>query len=363
MVVLLMLIPCLACCLPAKGAEPRKDAQAREGGLAWKCVWVWGLPGKTEQDAVDNIELARSAGFSAFALQSRSAAYRRHAVSYGREHGVEVYMVLNPVYGEWGWRTEPGIEVPETCLQEYPTEETDRLNNPTHPDDVAYPGPWLCIDRPEVRRYAAETAKALVREYRPTGIALDFVGYKNYSGCRCPYSARKRPEFAAKHPGLSDDEVERDFSLTMLRTLYEEVRSAVKSEDAEAKLMCHVYPPFNPRRFYGNRLPVEYPCETVAWFFKPHWPIEAVAANCAAVKQGEHKHHDYVTATGFIGLDMDAKALKTPERLRAELRAIKESGLNALCIAGGAAFLKDPNLTRVLSQELAGSNPSASATN
>jgi hypothetical protein len=118
--------------------------------------------------------------------------------------------------------------------------------------------------------------------------------------------------------------------------------------------MCHIYPQFAAEPLYGWRLPVEHPAQTVAWFFKPHWPMQEVERNCTVTKQAEHRRYPYMVGTGFIGLDMAPEAVKTPERLQQEIRAIKSAGLKGFCIAGGAEFLKDQGLSDVLSLELGG---------
>jgi hypothetical protein len=82
--------------------------------------------------------------------------------------------------------------------------------------------------------------------------------------------------------------------------------------------------------------------------------MEQVERNCAIVKQTEHKRFPYMVGTGFVGLDMAPESIKTPQRLRQEIRAIKAAGLKGFCVAGDAGFLKDEGLSKVFSQELGG---------
>jgi hypothetical protein len=143
-----------------------------------------------------------------------------------------------------------------------------------------------------------------------------------------------------------------------MKAYYQAVRNAVMARYPCAKLVCHLYPQFHPGELevelHGNQLPVEYPAQTVAWFFRPHWPLEQVARRCAIVKSTEHATYPYVTGTGLLGLDMDPKSLKTPHRLRQELQTIKASGLRGLCVAGGAETLADAALMSVLAEQLGG---------
>ena len=269
-----------------------------------------------------------------------------------RKQGMQVYSEYGAPYGEWGFPKLGDIKAPENCLQDYPPDELKKLNVQTDPDQPVNPGPWLCIDRPETRKYAADLAAAMIEQYHTDGVALDWVGYRNRRACHCEYSNKERANFAAAHPELSPQDVEKEFSLQRIGLYYQAVRDAVLAVNPRAKLMCHIYPQFEPDPFYGNCLPVEHPAQTVAWFFKPHWPIEKVERNCAIVKETEHRWHPYVTGTGLVGLDMAPESVKTPDRLRQELRAIKASNLGGLCVAGGAEFVHDPGLSRVLAEEL-----------
>ena len=310
------------------------------------------MPRGTAEDAVKFVDAARALGFNAMVVSGGRPDFRGKLFDYARQQGVKVYLTLNAIYGEWGFQKAEGVAMPSVdCLQSY--DNLKDLNTPRDTDDVSYPGPWLCPDRPEVRKYAADLAASLMKD-KPDGIAVDFVGYKNQSGCRCEYSRARRAEFVKAHPELDAKAAECRFSLESLAALYEEVRKAVVAMDKEAKLAAHVYPPFTPEPLYGNRLPVEYPAQTVAWFFAPHWPMEKVVSRCRAVKADEKQSHDYVTGTGFIGLNMDEVNAKSAERLRAEIRAIRSAGLKAIMVAGTYGdFLKEAP-AKVFAEELGG---------
>ena len=340
------------------GALGAGETQPGDNPLEWKCVWVWGSSRKDENDAIQEAALVKSLGFNTIVLSDTSPVYRKRLIEQGHRAGLKVYLGINAGYGEWGFQEEPGVTLPPvTCLQRYDNLET--LNNPKNPDYAAHPGPWLCFDRPEVRQFVVDTARALATAYAPDGLALDFIGYKNYRGCQCRYSRQECAKFAAAHPVLSKDDVQKEFSLERMAAVYEDVRTAVHAINPQIKLACHTYPQFDLEPLYGNRLAVDYPAQTVAWFFKPHWPLADVAAHCQTVKANEHKYHAYVTGTGLIGVYLDEKCLKTPDRLRAEIRAFKTAGLRALCVAGDAAFMKDAGLARVVSEELGGTLPAA----
>ena len=217
----------------------------------------------------------------------------------------------------------------------------------------------MCIDRPEVRRYAIELSVSRLASNAFDGIALDFVGYKNYRGCQCTYSSNLRAAYAKTHRELSGGEIERRFSLSMLQLFYQEVRDAVKKQFPKAEIACHAYPQFDPEPINGPLLPVDYPGDTVAWFFKPHWSLEKIAAQCREIKNKEHQAHNYVTGTALMGIGTDAQNGKTPEQIRQEIKTIKQTGIQAIMIVGSDSLLKDPMIIKVLAEELSNANSTA----
>ncbi len=350
----LCLVLCLlTLCGCANQPVAAPPAKAAANHLDWKCLWVWGLPRKTLQDAQHEVAISKSLGFNAIACDGKTQ-YMKLLMPEARKQGLLVYAVNGAPYGQWGFAKLGTIQAPPNCVQEFPPEELKAMSVQTDPDLPVNPGPWLCIDRPEARKYAADLSVAMLKEYGVDGIALDWTGYRNYRGCQCEYSRVERAKFAAAHPELSAEQVQKEFSLQRIELYYQAVRDAVLAENPKARLMCHIYPQFAAEPLYGWRLPVEHPAQTVAWFFKPHWPMQVVEQNCATVKQTEHKRYAYQVGTGFIGLDMAPEAVKTPDRLRQEIHAIKAAGLKGFCIAGGAEFLNDQGLSDVLSQELGG---------
>lgn len=336
------------------GAGAAKDGAGNP--LAWKCLWVWGMPRKTAADAAEEARVSRTLGFNAIATAG-SEAYMKMLVPEAHARGLEVYAVHTGPQGEWGFMKLGSITAPAGCLQEYPAEEMQKLEHSDDPDILPLPGPFLCIDRPEVRQYAADLAVALMAS-GVDGVALDWVGYKNHSGCQCAYSRAQRAKFIAAHPEMSPEVADTAFSIEQMTAYYQSVRDAVKARYPKAKLMCHLYPQFHPYEpaieLHGNRYPVEYPVQTVAWYFKPHWSLEKVAQRCRIVKETEHKTHPYVTATGFIGLATDPTSIKTPQRLSDELQVIKAAGLKGFCVAGDVGILKDAPLMAAMARELGG---------
>jgi len=323
---------------------------ARARGFDKKIIWVWGPTRKTPADAVRETDLCRSLGYNVMVIDG-PPQYIKDILPIAHERKMQVWVLVS-WYGEWGFpKLVPNV--PKDMVQQFPPDELAGLAKQTNPDKPVHPGPFLCFDRPEVRKYAAELAIATVQTYHPDGLAVDWVGYRNYRACHCAYSNQQRARYASEHPDLSPEQAQRDYSLTSMAAVYEVVRQAAKAADPNITIGCHVYPQFDPEPLCGNRFAVDYPAQTTAWFFQPFWPMEKVAENARTTKATEHKYHDYVTGTGFIGMTMEKPNIKSPERLRQEIRTIKAAGLKAICFAGDG-FYADPALAQVISEEIGG---------
>lgn len=321
--------------------------------LDWKCFGDWSVCPKTEPEVKEVLSEIKSLGFNSIMIYSNNGALAtRKGITAARGMDLQTLVAVNPVYGGWGFEKAPGVDAPATMLQAYPAEEAERLNNPTNSDDVAYKGPWLCIDRPEVRRYAANLCLERMRELKPDGLVLDFIGYKNHKGCGCGFSRQQREEWADSNPGLPPGEVMRRHSLSSMAAFYRAIIEKVKKEFPAAVIACHVYPPFELDPLAGSCLPVDYPAETVAWYFKPHWPLTKVAARCAEIVRRARETGGQAHPTAMIGIDMADKSVKDAERVGREIRAVKDSGIKALMIAGAGAYHKVPAIAKVLKEEL-----------
>jgi len=186
----------------------------------------------------------------------------------------------------------------------------------------------LCFHRPEViehcKRKIAETMKACPGL---AGVALDYFGYQNYRGCHCPVSEKRFEAYRKANPDLPRDKAFEQFSLTTLVDTINEMSDHVRSIRPDAKVAIHVYPTFLPEPLYGNRLNLDYCCQTVAWFFEPYWPDEKVRRYTRIVVNEAKKHYPRQQGIPFVGVYVGRKiADKPPERLARELRLIREAG-------------------------------------
>ncbi len=220
--------------------------------------------------------------------------------------------------------------------------------------------PVLCFHRPEVFAYCQRIIREMMDACPDlTGVAFDYFGYRNYRCCECPYSRRLFAEFRRRHPNLSEQAARKRFSLETLVDFNNRLAAYVRRLRPGAKVATHVYPVFLPEPLYGNRLDVDYCCQTVAWFFKPYWSDEKIARYARVVVGEQARYHPHARGVPFIGVFTGRPyADKSPERLARELRIVRKTvGLDALSFYSFNEFVKHPALRETLRRALAGKTP------
>ena len=106
---------------------------------------------------------------------------------------------------------------------------------------------------------------------------------------------------------------------------------------------------------YGNRLDVDYCCQTVAWFFKPYWPPEKIEKYTRYVIENEKKYFPGARGVPFIGLYQNPQGhFKSDEEFFNELEVMKKasSARRDLSICSFAPFARNPELGKKLAVEI-----------
>ena len=240
---------------------------------------------------------------------------------------------------------------PEYAQKVKPSEEAlvraPRVN-PDRPN--VHGGLWLCPDR-GLADLEKKVIQELASKYDIAGFGLDYLGYRNYYACFCEYSNAKRAEFAKAHPKLSRREVMRRFSEEALARWVKQAREAATAVRKDIKLAIHIYPDFDPNPLYANRLAVDYAGQTVAWFYKPFWSFGKVRDRTRAFDRAEGAFHKSNRFVPFVGVYPGEK-LKSPERLRKEIRIAGSARSKRIMIAFYRTFEKHPELVKVVADEL-----------
>ncbi|HOI55419.1 MAG TPA: family 10 glycosylhydrolase [Phycisphaerae bacterium] len=334
----------------------------------WKALWVWISPSSSREDVQQMASLAAECGFTAIIVNTGhrgEASYKSRyrpmaagqtvdvlgeAVAAGHSRGLEVYAWISYLAGS-GTETFQK-EHPDHVQVLLPEEEAKAAaGTRTSPDRAdVQGGSWLCPDR-GLTEYERGITDEIVRNYALDGIAIDFLGYRNYRACYCAFSTAQRAAFAQAHPELSAEQVLMQFSRQSLVHFSQQVRETVLAAKPTMKVAIHVYPDFDPDPLYGNRLAVDYCGQTIAWFYVPHWPFERILENQKAYMAAQGRHVPWNRHVAFVGCRAD-DAAKSPERLRREIRLAGACGCRHMMFAFHETLHQDSALAAAVRDEL-----------
>jgi hypothetical protein len=211
--------------------------------------------------------------------------------------------------------------------------------------------PLLCFHLPEVAEYSRKCIREMLDACPAlTGVAFDYFGYQNYHCCRCPRSEELFRAFREAHAGLGEDEALKRFSLDSLVKFTNDLADFVREVRPQAKVAIHVYPVFQPEPLYGNRLDVDYCCQTVAWFFEPYWSLEKVERYTRTVVREQNRYHRRQHGIPFVGVYIGRESAdKPPERLAQELRTIhRVAGNTSLSVCTFNDLVKSAELRKTV---------------
>jgi hypothetical protein len=177
-----------------------------------------------------------------------------------------------------------------------------------------------CFHHPEV----VELLKKQIKEILTTapnlkGIALDMFGYQNYHCCYCPTSMKAFADYCTKHPKLTKFEAWPKFNFESLVNFQNELCEYARSIRPSVKITNHVWPVYQPKPLYGNRLKLDYCAQTVAWFFKPFWSDDKIINYTKTVINDADKYYPQQQGIPFLGYFNN---WKSPERVAHELDLI-----------------------------------------
>jgi uncharacterized lipoprotein YddW (UPF0748 family) len=362
-----------SCAAPGPGPAPGPGAAPDLSNLPrpqfdWRALWVWIGPATSRDEVQRMVALAADTGFNVIIVNTTGggqATFRSdllpvppdrpndpfgEAVAAGHARGLQVYAWISYLADS---ATDAYKKEHPECLQVLlpGQEELAARKTRTSPDRAdIMPGQWLCPDR-GLGDFERKNTEDIVRRYDVDGVAIDFLGYRNYAACYCDFSVRKRAEFAKAHPQFSDAEVLRHFSEDALIEFTRQVRAAVHAARPPAKIAIHVYPDFDPDPLYGSRLAVDTCGQTVAWFYLPHWSYEKIRDRQMAFMAAEGAGQASARHTAFVGA-YAGKMLKSPQRLRTEIRLAGLGGCRNFMFAFYDTLTARPDLAQVLKEEI-----------
>jgi len=318
--------------------------------------WRGGWGGMRDPEKV--IQCAREIGFNALMVHGKKERMTAFC-ELARENGIETYYWFSLTARDKEMKPfqqviDPADEkrLAEIKADRDPTKHGYQFGGEPVPGqhDVLQ-ARLLCFHRPEVVAYARKRVREMLEACPAlTGVAFDFFGYQNYRCCLCPHSLKRLEAYRNAHPGLSRDAARDRFSLETLVNFTNGLADYVREVRPGAKTVIHVYPVFLPDPLYGNRLDVDYCCQTVAWFFKPYWSREKIERYTRTVVEQQNRYHARQQGIPFVGVYVGRPyADKSPERLAEELRIIKESGkTTSLSVCSFNEFVKHPEMRQVV---------------
>jgi len=294
---------------------------------SWRSGWI-GEKFEDKDEAI--ITAAKDLGFNALILGG-SPERLREFMAKARPAGIDTYWCFTP--------SSPKSGDPKLFEQVMPEKDQEILKRlraskdwkhqyggepaPGHEDIFRRPLP--CFHRKEV----VEETKDAIREMLAQcpdlkGIAFDGFGYQNYRNCVCEESLSQLAAFRKSHPEMSPEVAEDAFSLESLVGLINGLADFARGLRTDIKTTIHIWPLYLPEPLYGNRLDLDYCCQTVAWFFPPYWPPDKIAKYTQAVVTEENKYFPRARGIPFLGIYIGKKNLpdKPLEQFRSELQTI-----------------------------------------
>ena len=313
--------------------------------LQLKLAWEWSM--RTSSDT-EIVATAKSLGFNA--LQSR----RESIIPVCKKEGLKIFGILN-------WRKIPR-EYVQVLSDEDITRTKELQDSPAGPlyqggGEPVVGGETLgsdfypCWNRPEVLEFAEKQVDELITKGYD-GIALDGIGYNNYYACFCPYCLEHLQKYAKKS-GLQKNQATFRYYEDVLISFCNELIRYAKKKKSGIIITGHVWPYFAPDPLYGNRIDFDYCGQTTSWFFYPHWAVDKMERYAYEIVRNQNAFFRRNLASPFIGISASPERdVKSPERIREEIRIVKQSGARAIQMAELGAIAGNPEIAAAVRGEM-----------
>ena len=281
-----------------------------------KAAWDWHLPVETETQQREIVEFACDLGFDTLIVRDPSEVMARR----GAELGVRIVAIV------YARPSDAFAAAHPECLQRLlPAEEEiargGRENTPSNFQllshrwfSIVQDGATLCFEYEASRSFLKERVSSALEV--ADGVSFDGFGFRNHYGCFCIRCMDIRKTMAAAQPEAHEPELLARMSESSLVTLSDALYEHAKAIKPDAVVTNHVWPPFYPNEYYGNRLRLDFCTQTISWFYPPHWSLERVEFETSEMKRLEDPKRN--TFVPFIGLYSDPYLVRTPDRVRAE---------------------------------------------
>ncbi len=281
-----------------------------------KAAWDWHLPVETETQQREIVEFASDLGFDTLIVRDPSEVMARR----GEALGVRIVAIV------YARPSDAFAAAHPECLQRLlPAEdEIVRAGHEGGPANfqllshrwfsIVQDGATLCFEHEASRSFLKERVSRALDV--ADGVSFDGFGFRNHYGCFCDRCAAIRKTMAAEQPEAHEPQLLARMSEASLVRISEVLYEHAKTVKPDAIVTNHVWPPFHPNEYYGNRLRLDFCTQTISWFYPPRWSLERVEFETAEMKRLEDANRN--TFVPFIGLYSDPYLVRFPDRVRAE---------------------------------------------
>jgi len=281
-----------------------------------KAAWDWHLPVETGSQQREIVEFADDLGFDTLIVRDPSAVMARR----GAELGVRIVAIV------YARPSDAFAGAHPECLQRLLSAEDEiaRAGHEGTPANfqllshrwysIVQEGATLCFEHEASRSFLKERVSRALEI--ADGVAFDGFGFRNHYACFCDRCTDVRTSMAAGQPEAHEPDVLARMSETSLVAVSDVLYEHAKAIQRDAVVTNHVWPPFYPNEYYGNRLRLDFCTQTISWFYPPHWSLERVEFETAEMKRLEDVKRN--TFVPFIGLYSDPYLVRSPDRVRAE---------------------------------------------
>ena len=289
-----------------------------------RAAWDWHLPVATEEQQRAVVVFAHEQGFDTLVVPGPTAAM----VRCGKDLGVKVVAIVTP-YPEADYAERHPEHLQRMLPVENAIRDAVKLSAPKGYQQLA--GRWystveerplLCFENPSSRKVLEDRVSRALQT--ADGVAFDGFGFRNRYACHCQRCEEIRRKDMAKHDYLTDADVAARMSEESLVDIYRVLYQHAKSVKPEAIVMNHVWPPFLPNPYYGNRLRLDYCSQTISWFYRPSWSLQRVEFEASELSRLEDR--DVNVFVPFIGVFDDPHLVRPAARIARELEVARAVG-------------------------------------
>ncbi|MBU1734464.1 MAG: hypothetical protein KJ692_04410 [Verrucomicrobia bacterium] len=331
----------------------RLPAKVQVATMEQRVLTGWG-GGKAE----DVVPKAAEIGFAELVVHHEDSTNFARFIELGKQRGMGIYAWL--FLGDIpAWKKAyPDFEPPLQVMSATEDEALRRIQADKTPGKSRYQfggepvnemevleTPLLCFHDPRVIEAFKKQIDEMLNFPGVKGVALDYIGYRNYRSCLCQTSRLQFAVYQEQHPELSRELALDRFSLETLVAFNNRLSAYVKTVSPAAQVITHIYPVYLPEPLYGNRLNLDVCVQTAAWFFDPFWNTNKIKAYARVIAQEANRYHSRPHGAALIGYGK--YPVKSGARLTAELQAILDGGCTRVHVCSLNDVLNTPEAAQV----------------